>query len=116
MLARRQATILLDDAGQLAGVITRGDLMRALQEGSAETKSVLDAASRDVVVAYPDETLRSAFAKMMKRGIGRLPVVQGPGSGKVVGYLGRAAILGARSRLHDEEELRERGPILGPPT
>jgi chloride channel protein, CIC family len=112
VLSRRQATIVVDHAGQLAGMITRGDLMRALQEGSAREESVLDAATRNVVVAYPEETLEAAFAKMMRRDISRLPVVEGPDSPKVVGYLGRAEILAARSRTHDEEERRERGRIL----
>ena len=114
VLSRRQATIVVDSAGRLAGIITRGDIMRTLQDHSAQTTSVLAAADRQVVVAYPDETLEAAFAKMMKRDVGRLPVVEGPGSLKVVGYLGRADILAARSRVHDEEERRERGPLLRP--
>ncbi len=112
VLSRRQATIVVDDAGHLAGIITRGDLMRTLQGNSTQTTSVLAAADRNVEVAYPDETLESAFAKMMKRDIGRLPVVERPGSLKVVGYLGRADILAARSRIHDEEVRRVRGPII----
>jgi len=113
VLSRRQGTILLDGAGRLAGVITRGDIMRVMHDGSAQTTTVLEAAGRDVAAATPDETLDSAFAKMMKRDIGRLPVVEKPGSGSVIGYLGRAEILAARSRIHDEEGRRERGPLLG---
>jgi H+/Cl- antiporter ClcA/CBS domain-containing protein len=111
-LSRRQGTILVDSTGCLAGMITRGDIMRIMHEGTAETKTVLDAACRDVVVATPEETLEAAFAKMMKRGVGRLPVVERPGSGRIVGYLGRAEILAARNRVNDEEERRERGPLL----
>jgi CIC family chloride channel protein len=73
---------------------------------------VLDAASTEVVAAYPDETLQEAIGTMLKRGIGRLPVVSREDPGRVVGYLGRADILAARSRLHEEEELREKGPLL----
>ncbi len=40
------------------------------------------------------------------------PVVARADPGRVVGYLGRADILAARSRLHEEEELREKGPLL----
>jgi CIC family chloride channel protein len=115
VLSRRQATIVVDDVGQLVGMITRGGLMRALQEGSARDKSLLEAADRDVVVAYPEETLESAFGKMMRGDIGRLPVVEGPDSLRVVGYLGRAEILAARHRIHDEEERRERGRLLARP-
>jgi H+/Cl- antiporter ClcA/CBS domain-containing protein len=111
-LSRRQGTILLDDAGRLAGVITRGDLLRNLRTGTAGTTPALDAASADVAVAYPDETLQEAIAKMLKRNIGRLPVVERANARKVIGYLGRADILGARLRLQEEEELREQGPII----
>jgi H+/Cl- antiporter ClcA/CBS domain-containing protein len=111
-LSRRQATLIVEESGRLLGVITRGDIMRSLLDGSAETKTVLQAARNDLEVAYPDETLQTAVGKMLKRDIGRLPVVERSGTGKVVGYLGRADILAARMRLHEEEELRERGPLL----
>jgi CBS domain-containing protein len=75
--------------------------------------TALAAGSREVAVAYPDETLQEAIATLLKRNIGRLPVVDRTNPGKVVGYLGRADILAARIRLHDEEELREQGPLLG---
>ena len=113
LLSSRQGTILLDETGRLAGIITRGDLLNCLQEGSTATTTVLDAASTDVAVTYPDETLQEAIGTMLKRGIGRLPVVAREDPGRVVGYLGRADILAARSRLHEEEELREKGPLLG---
>jgi H+/Cl- antiporter ClcA/CBS domain-containing protein len=113
-LSQRQATLVVDESGRLAGVITRGDIMRALLEGTARTKAVLEAAGTELEVAYPDETLQAAIGKMLKRDVGRLPVVDRSGRGKIVGYVGRADILAARMRLHEEEELRERGPLLGP--
>jgi len=84
--------------------------MRALHEGDAAGRTVLEAASTDVEVTYPDETLQAAIGRMLKRDVGRLPVVEREGSGKVVGYLGRTDILAARKRVHDDEELRETGP------
>jgi CIC family chloride channel protein len=111
-LSRRQATLVVDGSGRLAGVITRGDILRALADGTAGSRTVLEASATDVEVAYPDETLQSAVGKMLRRGIGRLPVVDRADAGRVVGYVGRADILAARSRVHAEEELRERGPLL----
>jgi CIC family chloride channel protein len=112
-LSHRQAAVVVDAAGRLAGIITRGDIMRVLQEGTAATTTVLAAAGTDLTVAFPDETLRDAIEKMLKRDIGRLPVVAREDAGRVVGYLGRADILAARLRLHEEEEHREKGPLLG---
>jgi CBS domain-containing protein len=103
---------LVDEAGRLAGLITRGDIMRSLQQGSAETTPVLAAGSTAVAVAHPDETLRQAIARMLKQNVGRLPVVERSGSRRVIGYLGREDILAARVRLQEEEELREQGPLL----
>jgi CIC family chloride channel protein len=112
-LSRRQATLVVDQAGNLVGIITRGDIMAALSEGTAETMTVLQAAGRQLEVAYPDETLQSAIGKMLKRDVGRLPVVENSNERRIVGYIGRADILAARMKIHEEEELRERGPLLG---
>ena len=58
VLSRRQGTIVVDEKTDgLAGVITRGDIMRSLQNGAAGTRTVLEAASTNVAVTHPDETL-----------------------------------------------------------
>ena len=49
------------------------------------------------------------MARMLRHNIGRLPVVDRANAKRVIGYLGRASILGARERYHREEEQRERG-------
>lgn len=114
-VASRQGTILLDANGELAGIITRNDLMVALQRDPSGTTTVLEASRKSgVVVTYPDETLRDATTRMLTGNMGRLPVVQRANPRKVVGYLGRADILAARLPRHQEEEHREKGPLLGP--
>ncbi|MBS0664701.1 MAG: chloride channel protein [Verrucomicrobia bacterium] len=113
VLARRQGTIVVDSAGRLAGLLTRGDLVRALQSTAAKSRTLAEVAAPNPIVAYPDETLHDALARMLGHQIGRLPVVSRTEPGRVVGYLGRADILAARERLHHEEEVRERVRILG---
>ncbi|MES1180485.1 MAG: hypothetical protein ABUL66_01340, partial [Verrucomicrobiota bacterium] len=49
-----------------------------------------------------------ALAKMLNRSVGRLPVVERADPTKVVGYLGRAAILSARMKIHEEENIRQK--------
>jgi CBS domain-containing protein len=111
-VARRQAVLLADEQGRLAGMVTRGDLIREQSGGVADSTTVLAAGTSDVIVTFPDETLRDAVAKMLRNDVGRLPVVARDDPGKIVGYLGRADILAARMRHHDEEERREKGPLL----
>lgn len=109
LVCRRQATLLLDAHGRLSGIITRGDVVRALRQDGAERMSVADVGSKDLVVTYPEEPLHAALTKMLTRDIGRLPVVDPVDNRRVVGYLGRAAILSARVRLHHEENIRQKG-------
>jgi len=110
-VSRHQALIILSADGQLAGIITRGDVFRALDKQSTQSMTVLEAGTRDVVVTYPDEALHDASAKMLRNNIGRLPVVDRANPGHVVGYLGRQQIMAARLRRLDEEHVREPGWI-----
>jgi chloride channel protein, CIC family len=110
-ISRHQGMVILDTDGNLAGVITRGDVMRALDADSTGASTVLDAGTRDVVVTYPDEMLHDASAKMLRNDIGRLPVVDRKDPRKVLGYLGRPGIMAARLRRLDEEHVREPGWI-----
>jgi len=74
---------------------------------------VAQAGSARLIMAYPDETLHDAMARMLRHDIGRLPVVERGNEKKAVGYLGRASILAARQRYHTEEEFRSRGFAQG---
>jgi CBS domain-containing protein len=108
-LSRRQGTLIVDDQKRLVGIVTRGDIVRALRQNRASEMTVLEAGSTELEVAYPDEPLHAALTKMLTRGIGRLPVVERDNPACVVGYIGRAALLSARMRLHEEEHVRQRG-------
>jgi H+/Cl- antiporter ClcA len=108
-VSQHQALFIMGVDGKLAGVITRGDVFRALDKDSTQSMTVLEAGTRDVVVTYPDEALHDASAKMLLNNIGRLPVVDRKDPGHVVGYLGRHGIMAARLRRLDEEHVREAG-------
>jgi CIC family chloride channel protein len=105
---RHQALPVLDDDGRLCGIITRGDVVHALEEGADADTTVLDAGSRELVVTYEDEVLHEAVVKMLRNNIGRLPVVSREDSHRLVGYLGRANLMTARLRQLEEEHVRER--------
>lgn len=107
-LSPRQATPIVDEKGCLVGIITRGDVIRALESKENEEMTVLDAGSRELIVAYPDELLQDAVAKMLSHDIGRLPVVSREDSKRLIGYIGRSGLMTARLRRLDEENVRER--------
>jgi CBS domain-containing protein len=108
-LARHEALLILDDAGRLAGIITRGDILRALDKDSAGAMPVQEAGSTHLIVTYPDELVSEAVGKLLHFDIGRMPVVERSDERKVVGYLGRAGILAARLRRFQDEHVREPG-------
>ena len=112
-VARHEALLILDDAGKLAGIITRGDIVRALDKDSAGAMTVREAGKTHLVVTYPDELVSEAAAKLLRFDVGRLPVVDRADERKVVGYLGRAAILAARLRRFQDEHVIEPGWLGG---
>ena len=107
-VARRQGTPVVDAQGALVGLITRSDLISALEQDPEGQLTVLEAGSRNLIVTYPDEPLKEAVARMLKNEIGRLPVVSRDDPRRLVGYLGRTGLLEARLRKMQEEEFRER--------
>ena len=86
--------------------------MRALENNPSGGATVLEAGKSNLVVTYPDELLHDAIRKMLKHGVGRLPVVDRNDPSRIAGYLGRASILEARLKQHEEEEVRERGAVM----
>ncbi len=108
LVARRQGTPIVDGGGAQVGLITRSDILRALEQDPKVELSVLEAGSSNLIVTYPDESLQDAITKMLKNEIGRLPVVSREDPRKLLGYLGRTGLLEARSRKMQEEEYRER--------
>jgi chloride channel protein, CIC family len=108
-VAQHEALLILDESGKLAGIITRGDMVRALDKDSSGAMTVQEAGSTHLVVTFPDELVSEAAAKLLRFDIGRLPVVDRNDERKVVGYLGRAAILAARLRRFQDEHVLEPG-------
>jgi CIC family chloride channel protein len=113
-LARYQGLPIVDAQGRLAGLITRGDLVRALGPEGDPARSVLAAGSTDLIVAYPDEPLADAVSRLLANDVGRLPVVSRDDPRRLLGYLGRSGILAARLRRLEEEHVREPGWLAAP--
>src|SRR5579859_7273703 len=112
-VARHEALLILDASGKLAGIITRGDILRALDKNPSGVVTVQEAGKTHLVVTYPDELVSEAAAKLLRFDIGRLPVVERGDDRKVVGYLGRSAILAACLRRFHDEHVLEQGWLKG---
>jgi chloride channel protein, CIC family len=95
--------------GRLAGVVTQGDLLRALESDPEGHATVLEAGSDPPIVAYPDELVLDAVHRMVSHNIGRLPVVSREDPKLMVGYFDRSHILSAWARQVEDESLQEHG-------
>jgi H+/Cl- antiporter ClcA len=95
---------VVDGSGQLAGVVTRRDLLDPGQPGS---RRVGDLVQRPAAVAYEDSTLREAADHMVREEVGRLPVVSRAHPRKVTGMLTRSDLLSAHKRRLEENDLAE---------
>jgi H+/Cl- antiporter ClcA len=108
-VARHEALLIVDDSGKLCGIITRGDLLRALDSDPSGAMGVLEAGTSNLIVTHPDELVSEAAAKMLRYDVGRLPVVDRADHGKAVGYLSRSGVMAARLRGFNDEHVREPG-------
>lgn len=111
---RRQGLPILDEAGRLVGIITRGDVLKRLEESADQHLTVLDAGSDSLIATYPDELVHDAVTKMLQNDIGRLVVVSRDDPKTLIGYLGRGAVLEARLHRLREESEREQGWLRFP--
>jgi len=110
-VSRRQGVVLLDERSELCGILTRRELLLALQQEPTGKQTVLSIAKTSVVTAFPDEVLNDVIERMLQFDIGRLPVVSREHPKRVIGYLGRAGILASRQKNYHEEAHREHGPL-----
>jgi CBS domain-containing protein len=112
-VTHHQGVFVVDADGRLAGIITRADIMRALETDQSGNMTVFEACSPNPIVTYPNEVLYDAAARMLRSHVGRLPVASWEDPGRPVGYLGRSQIMAARMRRLEEEFVREPGWVKG---
>jgi chloride channel protein, CIC family len=108
-LLHHDSVMLTDSGGGLSGIVTQGDLLRALERHVPDHTPVIEVGTAALEVTYPDETLHEAVRKMLHRGVRKLPVVSRQDSKQAIGYLGSAEVLNARLHRMEEEHVRETG-------
>lgn len=95
--SRSHGMMVLDERGALAGIVTVTDLDRAVNDGLPRSTTVARIATPfdRLVLAFPDETMGEALARMSVRGFGRLPVVDRADRHRVLGIIRREDIIKA---------------------
>ena len=100
---------VLDDAGELAGIVTRSQLvLAALDPGTDRARSLGELGLREPVVCRPDMTLREAAHLFAERGVTRAPVAAEEAPRRVLGIVSLADLLEGRLRDLHEERVSER--------
>ncbi|AIE83778.1 chloride channel protein [Fimbriimonas ginsengisoli] len=106
--AERRALPIVDASNRLVGIITQGDMLNATEGTQEEPVTVLEAGSTDLVAVTEDDVLQEAVFKMLRKGVGQLPVVSSSDHERMIGYIDRASVMSARMKWYEEEHLRER--------
>lgn len=99
---RHQALLLIDDNKRLKGIITRGDLLKAMRDGHSESTAADAGTTQNLIVTTPQMTVRDALTHMLRHDVGRLPVIDEK-TEAVIGYLSRGNIMAANLRKLTEE-------------
>jgi chloride channel protein, CIC family len=108
-LTLSQGLPIADKDGLLAGVITQGDMLRALETDPEGRETVLEAGTASPIVAYSDEFVHDALHRMVSHNVGRLPVVSREDPRRMIGYFDRSNLLNAWTRQIEEEGVQEHG-------
>jgi CBS domain-containing protein len=92
MWRQQTGSLLITDGGQLAGIITERDLLRAVALGADPDKTSVDEAMTvEVYTVPPDMQLPDAAREMAARWIRHLPVVEG---GQLLGVVSMRDVTG----------------------
>jgi CBS domain-containing protein len=76
-------------------MLTRSDLLAALERDDEVEPTALDAGSSPPIVTYPDALLEEALDTMVGQETGRLPVAHRNEPTRLIGLLGRSGIAAA---------------------
>ncbi|GAA5117706.1 chloride channel protein [Luteolibacter yonseiensis] len=93
---------IVDDGKVLLGVVSRADILAAVNEVPQST--VLEAGVTEVITIHATASLSEAADRMILRSVGRLPVVDEEDPPRLRGLISRREILQARQHRLDAEK------------
>lgn len=80
----KDEVVVLDENEVLIGLFTRFDLAKIKKKGIDFNNSIEEYVNKDVITISPDFSVKNARDLMIKKNIGRLPVVE---NNKIIGIL-----------------------------
>ncbi len=104
---------VLSNDGKLIGIVTREDINRALKKGDADSE-VQKIMTTDIIVCFPNESLKTALHKMAKRNIGRIPVVTRENREHLIGIMTRKSLINAYNYALDRINVRSANQVKKP--
>lgn len=101
-IASAHAALVVDDRGDLKGIVTLGDLARAAEEGTERPVSAI--ATKLVIVTHPERSVSESLAQPGAEEVRQIPVVeQRNGHQTPVGILNRSDVVAAYLRSRDRQ-------------
>jgi CIC family chloride channel protein len=85
---------VVNASGELVGILTVQDIERVQSEEPAPL-TIGAACTRELLIAFPDETIGAALRRMSTRDVGRLPVVPRENRRQLLGVLRRTDLVRA---------------------
>lgn len=79
--------IVLDEKGQLEGIVTRNELFEAFAQGRSPSTLVREFMRADPIAVTPDDTSLTAGDLMNRHDLDWLPVVQSPEDRRLLGII-----------------------------
>lgn len=113
---RHHGMPVLNNQGELWGIATVTDLERALEKNLPDDTPITEIGTDKsaTMLAYPDESMGEALARMGIRGVGRLPVVSREDNDHLIGIIRRADIIRAYNlALTRKTGFRQRTKLAG---
>jgi CIC family chloride channel protein len=96
---------VLTAEGKLVGIITHHDIRNAILEDKYDLK-VKEVESKDLLFAYPNDTLDETINRMVERGVSHLPVVEPSDKTHLIGFITKGDIMRAHHKKRVIEAMR----------
>jgi chloride channel protein, CIC family len=94
---------VVDENGIFSGIVTLTDIEDSMSENEPSLTAG-DIATKNPIVAYPDQSVHDALAQLGGRNVGRIPVVDRSNPRKLLGILRRPDIVKAYTMAVEKQK------------